>query len=361
MIRITAALLAAMGPKEDPRLMSPLAAAMNEFFPRYDITTEKRVEHFLAQACHETDDWHTLTEYASGDAYDTRTDLGNTKARDGDGRLYKGRGIFQTTGKTNYKAAGDAMGLDLVKQPQLLAQPRNAVWAACIYWDSRKLNALADADDIRAITRKINGGLNGIDARTKYLTKARALVKTTDANGDRIGPGSSSDLVRSVQRALADKNYSAGRVDGQWGKMTRDAVMSLKADNGLDVSDPSITIAEIAAAAPRKLETREDTTVADLRADGSEVVKSADKVQLAGATVGGLSALGGGASYLDQAEQASGIVSRVKSIAEPFADFVPWISAHLWMILPVFGCAAIYFGYRVKMKRLEDHKIGKVQ
>jgi putative chitinase len=173
---ITVELLAQLSRKERPELLPGIAAAMNEFFPKYDITTEKRIEHFLAQALHEADGFRTLSEYASGDAYDTRTDLGNTPQKDGDGRKYKGRGIFQTTGKTNYRAAGKAMGIDAINHPELLATPRYAVWSACIYWQSRKLNEWADRDDIRTITRKINGGYNGLDDRVAYLYRVRRFI-----------------------------------------------------------------------------------------------------------------------------------------------------------------------------------------
>jgi putative chitinase len=173
---ITVELLAQLSRKERPELLPGIAAAMNEFFPKYEINTERRVEHFLAQSLHEADGFRTLSEYASGDAYDTRTDLGNTPQKDGDGRKYKGRGIFQTTGKTNYRAAGKAMGIDAINHPELLATPRYAVWSACIYWQSRKLNEWADRDDIRTITRKINGGYNGLDDRVAYLYRVRRFI-----------------------------------------------------------------------------------------------------------------------------------------------------------------------------------------
>lgn len=174
-MKITASLLASLSSKEKSEYLEPLAAAMNEFFPQYNITTEKRQEHFLAQALHEADGFRTLEEYASGKAYEGRKDLGNVKP--GDGVRYKGRGIFQTTGRTNYAAAGEKMGIDALAHPELLATPRYAVWSACIYWDSRKLNALADADDVKAITKKINGGLNGYEDRLVYLGRTRQAIK----------------------------------------------------------------------------------------------------------------------------------------------------------------------------------------
>jgi len=175
MTPITAQLLASLSTKEKPELMAPLAEAMNEFFPRYEINTERRLEHFLAQALHEADGFRTLQEYASGQAYEGRKDLGNTQT--GDGRKFKGHGIFQTTGRANHAAAGKVMGIDAVNHPELLATPRYAVWSACIYWQSRKLNQYADADDAKTITKKINGGLNGYDDRLIYLGRCRQAIK----------------------------------------------------------------------------------------------------------------------------------------------------------------------------------------
>lgn len=172
---ITDWLLASLSTKERPELMAPLADAMNEFFPRYEITTERRLEHFLAQALHEADGFRTLQEYASGQAYEGRKDLGNTQR--GDGKRFKGRGIFQTTGRTNYAAAGKVMGIDAINKPELLATPRYAVWSACIYWQSRKLNQFADLDDHKTITRKINGGLNGYADRLIYLGRCRQMIR----------------------------------------------------------------------------------------------------------------------------------------------------------------------------------------
>lgn len=182
MTPITASLLASLSTKEKASLMAPLADAINEFFPMFQITTEKRVEHCLAQLLHESDGFRTLEEYASGDAYDTRTDLGNTAAKDGDGRKYKGRGPIQTTGKRNYLRAQEAMAkmgivVDLINHPELLATPRYGILASCIYWGDNNLNKYADADDAKTITRKINGGLNGYADRLVYLGRCRQAIR----------------------------------------------------------------------------------------------------------------------------------------------------------------------------------------
>lgn len=150
------------------RYVEPLNAAMRE----YDIDANPaRETHFLAQVAHESGGFNYVRELATGDAYEGRQDLGNTEP--GDGRRYKGRGLIQITGRANYKACGDALGMDLVGHPELLEEPTNAALSAAWFWDSRNLNELADRGDIRAITKKINGGLTGYQDRLSYLALAQ--------------------------------------------------------------------------------------------------------------------------------------------------------------------------------------------
>lgn len=145
----------------------------NMYSDKYELTTKLRVCHFIAQAAHESAHFQTLEEYATGDAYDTRVDLGNTPEVDGDGRLYKGRGIFQVTGRANYLRLG---GLVLVNNPEVAATPKISVLTALEYWRDRRLNVLADQDDILNITKRINGGKNGLANREYYLAKMKELL-----------------------------------------------------------------------------------------------------------------------------------------------------------------------------------------
>ncbi len=140
----------------------------------YAITTFLRQAHFLAQTCQEADNYCTYEEYASGDAYEGRADLGNTQQ--GDGRRYKGRGLIQLTGRTNYRRIGNILGLALETQPELALQAGNAVRIACEYWKSRDINAACDKDDVEAVTRKVNGGLNGLARRRVFLQRAEAAL-----------------------------------------------------------------------------------------------------------------------------------------------------------------------------------------
>jgi putative chitinase len=143
-----------------------LAEAMIEA----SIATPRRAAAFLAQLAHESRELRAWVEGASGAAYEGRRDLGNVFP--GDGPKFKGRGPIQLTGRANYRAAGDALGVNLETQPELAAEREVGFRVAGWYWRTRGLNALADANDFDRITRRINGGLNGKAQRDAYYARA---------------------------------------------------------------------------------------------------------------------------------------------------------------------------------------------
>jgi predicted chitinase len=147
-----------------------LNAAMREF----EIATYLRASAFLAQLAHESAELRYFQEIASGKAYEGRKDLGNTKP--GDGVKYKGHGPIQITGRANHTACGRALGLDLVNNPTLITLPPNAFRSAGWFWDTCGLNALADQRLFKAITKKINGGFNGLADRQKYYDRALRII-----------------------------------------------------------------------------------------------------------------------------------------------------------------------------------------
>jgi putative chitinase len=151
-----------------------IEAAMAEF----DINTPSRQAAFLAQIGHESGGLRYTTEIwgptPAQVRYEGRKDLGNV--RPGDGARFKGRGLIQTTGRDNYNATGRALGVDLISQPELLAAPELAARSAAWYWQSRGLNALADAGDFRRITLRINGGTNGQAERVALHAKALEVL-----------------------------------------------------------------------------------------------------------------------------------------------------------------------------------------
>jgi putative chitinase len=147
-------------------------------FAAFDITTPLRIAHWMAQATHETEGFLYLHELwgptPAQQRYEGRADLGNTQK--GDGFLFRGRGVFQLTGRANYADYGKLIGLGLVDHPELAEDPEISVLIACAYWKRHGLNDLADADDVTTITRRINGGLNGIDERKAALARAKLVL-----------------------------------------------------------------------------------------------------------------------------------------------------------------------------------------
>jgi len=214
-----AVLLAWVANKSAPTaLMLQLGQACSDLFPQFQIDTPLRLAHNLAQACVETGGFNQLREslnysvsgllstfgtgrITSADAQRLgrkngepplsadrqaaianivyggvfgRTQLGNTQP--GDGFLFRGRGWKQTTGRFNYGQVKALAGLDVVNEPDLLAQPENGVRAGCVFWASKNCNALADADDIVGLTQRVNGGQNGIVQRKAALLRAKQVL-----------------------------------------------------------------------------------------------------------------------------------------------------------------------------------------
>jgi putative chitinase len=152
--------------------LKPLNRAMHEFH----ITNRNRKAAFLAQIAHESVELLYFEEIASGWAYDITNNrslalsLGNTRV--GDGPRYKGRGPIQLTGRSNYRVAGRALGLNLEGHPKIASRPNVGFRIAGWYWVGHKLNGLADRRDFREITRRINGGYNGYSSRVAFYVRA---------------------------------------------------------------------------------------------------------------------------------------------------------------------------------------------
>ncbi|UIJ43805.1 glycoside hydrolase [Sphingomonas cannabina] len=138
------------------------------------LDTPLRLAHFMAQLAHESGSFRYMEELASGATYEGRADLGNTQP--GDGPRYKGRGPIQLTGRGNYRRVGQKIGVDLERHPELAAIPSIGLWVACIFWTDNGLNEPADRDDVLAVTRRINGGTNGLDSRKAVLAKMKGLL-----------------------------------------------------------------------------------------------------------------------------------------------------------------------------------------
>lgn len=166
----------------DLRKIAPVSAKAAETFLPYilqfqgNVNTPLRFAAFLANILHESGCFRYVREIASGEAYEGRKDLGNVHK--GDGKLFKGRGLIQITGRSNYmEISKDWYGNDsIVRNPEILASPENAVRSAYWFWNKRNLNAIADKPDFKTVCKRINGGLNGYAERLKYYEAALGVL-----------------------------------------------------------------------------------------------------------------------------------------------------------------------------------------
>jgi putative chitinase len=178
-------------------------APLEEAFVKYDISTPIRQACFIGQCAHESGNFKTLQEnlnysaeglmktwpsrfatkevadqYArqpakiAGKVYNGR--LGNTSEEEA--AKYLGRGLIQLTGKENYEHCGLGIGVDLLTDPTLLLDPRYAALSAAWFWNKKGLNSLADAQDYETMTKRINGGLIGLDDRKAKIAKALSIL-----------------------------------------------------------------------------------------------------------------------------------------------------------------------------------------
>lgn len=212
--RTYAALMAAVGHVALVPMHLDLGRATVAHFPAAGIDTPLRLAHALAQSSVETRGFTQLVEnlnyltsalisgfgrhrisVADAERYGRkdgqpanqealanilyggkfgREQLGNTEP--GDGWRYRGRGTKQTTGRANYQDLQDVTGLNVIDDPDQLADPDKGLRAGCVFWAAKGCNTLADRDDIEALTRRVNGGLKGLTDRMAALVRAKAIL-----------------------------------------------------------------------------------------------------------------------------------------------------------------------------------------
>jgi putative chitinase len=183
----------------DPKWLDPL----NEVFAKYEINTPLRQAAFIGQCAHESDNFTKLEEglnysperlmkvwpsrfpdLATADKYAHNPQLLANKVyagrlgnnQENDGWNFHGRGLIQLTGRENYANCGTALGIDFIRNPNLLTEPKYAAMSAGWFWRKKGLNALADARDYETMTKRINGGLIGLDDRKAKIAKALSIL-----------------------------------------------------------------------------------------------------------------------------------------------------------------------------------------
>jgi putative chitinase len=186
------------------------ADALNATFQRFNILTPRQMAGFIGQCGHESGNFRVLQENLNYRAatllklfprtqrrawgftpeeaaeyerqpkrianriYGNR--MGNRDEASGDGYRFRGRGCIQLTGSANYHHAGQALGADLIMEPDLVATPQYAALTAGWFWNTQKLNALAEAGDWTGLTKRINGGTIGLEDRVKHINHALAVL-----------------------------------------------------------------------------------------------------------------------------------------------------------------------------------------
>lgn len=208
--------------------LNSVMSALDRYGAEFGLDLPHRAVAFLAQLLHESGSFRYDREIWGGTpaqlGYDTRTDLGNTPAKDGDGYKNRGRGPIQVTGGYNIRAFHDWCRKKFLNPPDFVANPDlinsdpweglSAIW----YWDNgnpdrKSLNRYADRNDAEMITRRINGGLNGYADRLTYYTRLGLVVLGYDVQG-----------IRAFQGKAKTAGYYKGNLDGDDGPQTRAAI-----------------------------------------------------------------------------------------------------------------------------------------
>lgn len=354
------------------------------------LQNDKRLRHFLAQGAAETSGFTITTESgaysadgllkifpkyfksrAEAQAYAKRPQaifnrtyggrLGNNMP--GDGYKYRGRGVFQITGKASYKAYGERLGIDLVNNPDKAADPLVSVQIAIHYWSDLGLNAWADKNDILAVSRGINGGNpkrniqpNGMPHRKSWFTKitksldfGAAAAEVEQGQPGTLKEGDTGEQVSRLQSALRAKGYPAGNIDGIYGANTRRAVSLFQAEHDLE-GDIGVWLDEywpVLDAAENIQEARKETTAQDLQND--PIVKQATFWQrlLLWFGIGG--ALTGGAS--EGASNFPALVTQYQPVLETLRPPLQWAASNGW-VLVVLLCFAGFFAFRFIIQRI---------
>jgi putative chitinase len=237
MLKLNAETLRAIAPRysgaagvRQSEIIDRVGPVLEATLTEYGIDTVLRAAHFLAQICHESAGFRTTEEFADGSAYEGRPDLGNNEP--GDGERFKGRGLIQLTGRANYAKYGTIIGVDVVADPEAAAEPVMSLKIACEFWKQHQLNRFADVDDLETVTRRINGGLNGLESRRTYLAKAKAFLTGGKMPRPHVRLGDKGPDVAALQKGLLAAGHSV-TPDGDFGPGTDAAVKQFQASRGL--------------------------------------------------------------------------------------------------------------------------------
>ena len=252
-----------------PKAKTPkkLFDAMDELFPKYSVDTPERIAGFLAQCGHESGGFRFVEENLNYSAkaldsvfgkyfknggrsakeyarkpekianvvYGNR--MGNGDEDSGDGWKFKGRGYIQLTGRNNYTSFAESVDMDLDECIDYLKTPKGALESALWFWDTNKLNKYCDKHDVKGMTKRVNGGYNGLEDREEKWEKVLQLLGGASAEPVEEKPVQNTDVVLRMGSTGSDvvaMQEALGLVgDGKFGPNTKRVVKQFQMNNGL--------------------------------------------------------------------------------------------------------------------------------
>ena len=252
-----------------PKAKTPkkLFDAMDELFPKYSVDTPERIAGFLAQCGHESGGFRFVEEnlnysakaldsvfgkYFKNGGRDAKkyarkpekianvvygNRMGNGDEDSGDGWQFKGRGYIQLTGRNNYTSFAESVDMDLDECIDYLKTPKGALESALWFWDTNKLNKYCDKHDVKGMTKRVNGGYNGLEDREEKWEKVLGLLGGASAEPVEEKPTPATDITLMVgDRGTEVENLQSAlglNADGIFGPGTKRAVKIYQMNNGL--------------------------------------------------------------------------------------------------------------------------------
>lgn len=372
----------------------------SETFEQYNINTPLRMAAFLATICQETGGLTIVRESGNYSAsriravWPTRPEavkyagnarglfnsvyggrMGNERngTNDDDGYLYRGAGMIQLTGRSNFERAGKAIGVDLGNNPDLIEDAHVSLQAAC--WEFQNTLQYCDLGERgwKAVCNAINRGnalsrldpIGWADRQIWYSRACDVLGVSGKIDDDLLRLGDQGPLVKALQERLASLGYAVGRADGIYGSRTRAAVLAFQAENSLTtdgiIGPETRTALNAETATSMPLGERATETAADLKEAGSTTIAKTDKLKAVGQTALAASAAVGAAKETGLLDGATGLLKELttlKTTTNGFVDVVGWAAEHWYLGGVLLGYMVWKWAKDIEFRRVLEHNLG---